>query len=343
MKMDSMVLSIIVPAYNVKKYILDLLDSIYNCGADEDKFELLIIDDGATDETIEVIKKSKYANYSNLRICMKENGGHGSCINYGVKILKGKYFRVIDGDDWINGDNFIQYLKTLEASNADLIIDSYSKFFVDTEKTETYSDIYNIAKLKSGSVDNLLPLLHDRYLLMPMITIKTEEYRSINKLIDEKISYDDAEFNAICIAAANTYELCNFNIYQYRIGREGQSVDISVAVKKMDDRMQVVYYVMDIISNISISKADYLERYISKTATYCIMLSIRAGKKSNKTYHDLMSFDNDIKKTNNNVYKYMENIVLNGKKMHLFRKYKRVFYYALYLNEKIKNITDRIG
>ena len=323
--MEKIVLSVIVPSYNVEMYIMDLLNSVYADGKEEKRLEMIFVDDGATDNTVSVIRSSKYANYEGIIILKKENGGHGSCINYALSYVHGKYVRIIDGDDWVNTSGFEKYLDYLEKADADLIVDSYSKFYVDSKQTELFDGLNKLVGNYSGKIDPLLRRItgSNHYILMPMITIKTEALKD-SKPIDEKIYYDDAEFNALCIVGSDTVELINMNVYQYRIGRIGQSTDPTISLKHTDDKVKVINYVLEIIkSEISTYKKSYLERYISKTAADCLVTCINAGKRNGVQYSYVCSIDKEILEKNKNVYALMEK---QGKKIVCFRKFKRLFY-----------------
>ena len=95
------VLTIVVPAYNVEKYLKNCLDSFVDVNI-LNSIEILVVDDGSTDKTADIAKnyEKKYPN--SFRLLSKENGGHGSTINYAIPRASGKYFKVVDGDDWVD-------------------------------------------------------------------------------------------------------------------------------------------------------------------------------------------------------------------------------------------------
>ncbi len=330
--MDNIILSVIIPAYNVENYIMDLLHSIYESGIEDNKIELLVVDDGATDHTIEIIKQSEYGMKENLKIIHKENGGHGSCINKGFRVAKGLYTRVIDGDDWVNTKTFRRYVEKLEKSEADMIVDSYSKYYVASNESEQLSEINQIMGNFYGSMEKVLEKLDKIFILMPMITIRTQCYIQLNRLIDEHIFYDDAEYNALCIAATESVEICNLNVYQYRIGRKGQSVDFSIAARRTADLEKIIHYVLNVIEDTGLCnntvKSKYLERYIAKTAVNCLTLCILHKKTCEKNYRDICEVDKKIAKKNKNVYQLMSNKKIYGKTILYFRRFKRLFYYV---------------
>ena len=107
------VLTVVVPAYNAETDIRDNLESFCIPGILE-KIEILVVDDGSTDRTGEIAEK--YAKWypDSFRVIHKENGGHGSGINYGISHASGFYFKVVDADDWVNKEAFAKLVRVLE-------------------------------------------------------------------------------------------------------------------------------------------------------------------------------------------------------------------------------------
>ncbi len=111
-------ISIIVPVYNVEKYLSRCIDSILAQTFRE--FELILVDDGSTDNSAEIC--DKYATKdSRIKVIHKENSGQSSARNSGLEIATGKYIGFVDSDDWISTD-CLEYLYTLiEKSKADAV------------------------------------------------------------------------------------------------------------------------------------------------------------------------------------------------------------------------------
>ncbi len=94
-------LTIVVPAYNVEKYIKNCLDSFIDLSVLR-SLEILIVDDGSTDSTASLAHTYEQKYPYSFKVLSKENGGHGSTINYAIPRATGKYFKVVDGDDWLD-------------------------------------------------------------------------------------------------------------------------------------------------------------------------------------------------------------------------------------------------
>lgn len=123
-----MKVSVIVPIYNVEDYLDKCIQSIVNQTLKE--IEIICINDGSSDNSLEIIKK--YAKkYENIIIIDKPNGGLSDARNHGIEKAKGEYIAFVDSDDWIELDMFeSMYAKAIE-NNADIVTSSYSEVYTD--------------------------------------------------------------------------------------------------------------------------------------------------------------------------------------------------------------------
>ena len=127
-------ISFIIPCYNSSSYMRHCIESILPGG---DDVEILIVNDGSNkDNTLEIAKEyeQKYPNI--CRTIDKENGGHGSTINKALEIATGKYFRPIDGDDWIKSENLSSFIKILNSTNSDAVISNFDEIYVISSEDE---------------------------------------------------------------------------------------------------------------------------------------------------------------------------------------------------------------
>jgi len=129
----SKLLTITIPTYNVENYLGRCLDSLTYDESILDDLDIIVVNDGSKDNSLKVAKEYE-KKYSCIRVIDKENGGHGSTINVGIKLAKGKYFRVIDSDDWVNIDEFKEYINTLKKLDQDIILTDFSREFIYNSK-----------------------------------------------------------------------------------------------------------------------------------------------------------------------------------------------------------------
>lgn len=95
-----MILSFIIPVYNAESYIERCVESVYHQGLNINDFEVLVVNDGSTDNTSVLLNRMK-VSYSNLSVINKSNGGQGSARNLGVEVASGDYIMFIDADDYL--------------------------------------------------------------------------------------------------------------------------------------------------------------------------------------------------------------------------------------------------
>ena len=122
---SKVLISIIVPIYNVEKYLRQCLDSIMN--QTYRNFECLLIDDGSTDNSADICRE--YASKdSRFRYFEKENGGVSSARNLGIERSGGAYITFIDSDDWVDSDYLEVLYNALIDENADISVSTYKRF-----------------------------------------------------------------------------------------------------------------------------------------------------------------------------------------------------------------------
>ena len=120
----SKILTVTIPSYNTEKYIDECLPYLIDERIISD-IEILIVSDGSIDNTVSVAQKWADKYPDSIRVIDKENGGHGSTINRGILEATGKYFKVVDGDDWVVTENFVKLIEFLKGVDVDLINNPY--------------------------------------------------------------------------------------------------------------------------------------------------------------------------------------------------------------------------
>ena len=124
------ILTISVAAYNSEGWLTRCLDSFV---IDEvmDKLEVIIVNDGSTDGTHDIASEycSRYPDV--FRLIDKKNSGHGSTINTSLKAATGKYYKLVDSDDWVEKAGLIKLVHALEKTDADLVLNPFYEVETD--------------------------------------------------------------------------------------------------------------------------------------------------------------------------------------------------------------------
>ena len=243
------VLTIVVPAYNVEAYLDKCVRSLLN-HRNVQKTEIIVVNDGSKDRTSEIAKHYEKVSNGIVRVINKENGGHGSTINSGLAAARGRYFRLIDGDDWVDGENLAKLVDRLEHENVDVVLTKGSYEYVEQAELVNIID-YDM--LIEGTVYYFDDLLYPCYGFNgygPLLTTgnyRTEILKKAQFKISEKKPYVDMEFNSFSLRHVETLKYYDLDIYRYLIGREGQTVSRDFWKKKYRDHEYVILNILDTI------------------------------------------------------------------------------------------------
>ncbi len=121
--------SVIIPVYNVEKYLDKCINSLIKQSCFE-KLEIILVNDGSTDNSQNICEKYSL-KYNNINLISKENGGVSSARNVGITMATGKYIAFVDADDYVASDFFENMVDTIETYNAELVVYDYYVVYED--------------------------------------------------------------------------------------------------------------------------------------------------------------------------------------------------------------------
>ena len=224
------ILTIIVPSYNVEKYLWNGVISLINQPY-SNKIEILIVNDGSRDHTKDIADKLSKLTTKNgksiIKVINKENGGHGSTINVGIEEAKGKYIKIMDADDTVDSIEFSKLIQILESEDSDIVLNNYIEDY-SMDNVLNFKKIYNF--MVPGIKYNFEDLCYDGYgfdewgPILSCSTYKTELLRKTNFKLSEKTFYVDMELNEFVSLFCQTVTYYPLNVYRYLLGRNNQSV-----------------------------------------------------------------------------------------------------------------------
>lgn len=222
------VLTIVIPTYNMEKYIGRCLNSLVLPLNSLEKLEVLVINDGSKDRSSEIAHSYEKENPQTFRVINKENGNYGSCINRGLKEAKGKYIKILDADDYYDTDNLSEFIKLLEIIDVDGIVSDMQR--VDLAGHYHKKDSFDFAQNQISTLEEIVE--HPfRRIRMHSITYKTDNIRRIGYHQTEGISYTDMEWIFLPMTTCNTIYYFPKTIYYYVEDRVGQTMDPKVYKK----------------------------------------------------------------------------------------------------------------
>ncbi len=243
------ILSVAVASYNVEKY----LDKCLTSFSDErfnDLLQVIIVNDGSTDSTSKIAQKYVDQYPKIFQLINKENGGHGSAVNTGIENARGKYFRIVDGDDWVNTENMYSLICYLKGCGADLVVDEKREVNMETGNTEFFelpSSVQFNHKYSFEDVCNIQEI--SPYIMIHTLSIKTEILKENRIRLLEGIFYVDIEFIIKSTVHAKTAEFLDLEIYQYLVGNINQSVNFRNYVKRYSHHDRVTRELVEFASD----------------------------------------------------------------------------------------------
>ena len=247
--MKNKLLTFAVPTYNMEKYLACCLDSIV-CD-NMDYLEVLVVNDGSKDRSSEIGHQyeTKYPNV--IRVIDKENGNYGSCVNCALAEAQGKYFRMLDADDWCDTDALNQWIENLKTCDADMVLTISEDRGEKGELIRRLEAPDSVVANKVYAIDQFdgVELEYNSLYCSHIVTYKTKILQSMNLQLQVGISYTDNEYVFYPLDKVESVVYYALPIYQYFVGREGQTTDPKVMNNSLIPLMQVFdglwqYYIL---------------------------------------------------------------------------------------------------
>lgn len=225
--MEKIKISIIIPTYNVEKYLRECLDSILAQTFQD--FEIICVDDGSTDRTLDILQEYKRKD-DRFVILQQRHAGAGAARNHGLKLAEGKYIQFLDSDDYFEPTLLEELYTRAEKFGSDLTVCSSRKIDDEGNITETGSPNFpiNIDKVPMEQVFNRQDFKDEIFcLLIPVVWNKLirKSFLDENHLEFPKLTiYEDIAFMHSVVAYADKIVVFNKELINYRFNRPGSLV-----------------------------------------------------------------------------------------------------------------------
>lgn len=259
----SKILSVSIASYNVEKFLSKALDSCL-IGDAMDKLEVIIVNDGSKDRTAEIAGEYVNKYPGTFKLINKQNGGYGSTVNAGIKAATGKYFRLLDGDDWFDSEQLIKFIDLLEKSEEDMIVAHFKRVFEEDGHSEERDESKGIP-FESGKFEDIVT---NDWFTMHAVSYKTSILQNNDVILTEHCFYTDQEYDLLPLKWVETVRFTDLCVYCYRIGRGEQSVSPEGVEKHYLEQTKVLNRIFGIysssISNPVSNKDKYISNYIIK-------------------------------------------------------------------------------
>lgn len=211
-------LSISVAAYNMEKLIRQNLDSFINSKAAQD-IEVLVINDGSKDSTADIVREYQEKYPDTVKLIDQPNAGPGSTVNRGIENASGKYFRMVDADDWVDAHGFERLVETLKYTDADMVVCDYT--MVDNETNQTR--LCKVNGITPNTVVSFDSVCENIDLQMHNSVFKTSILKDNNIRVFNGF-YTDIQYLLFPAPYVNTLLYIDCNVYMYRVSLSGQSM-----------------------------------------------------------------------------------------------------------------------
>ena len=260
-------LTIAVPTYNIPDYIEKNIRSFQSIDNDyKNLFEVLIINDGSVDNTVQIVEELISKDLTlDIRLINKENGGHGSAVNRGIEEAQGKYFKVIDGDDWVKKDVFQNFLEKLKELSVDMIITDFTEI-------HTYNNTTVPIMGYDGVENQVITGIPTNRVSMHAVTFKTSILKDHSIKLTEKTFYVDIQYTLFPLPYVQDYLYLKMDLYQYLIGRPEQSMNVSSLIKNSMNHLTVTNSILNFYGTLQSDSS--IKHVVETTLDYLINMQV---------------------------------------------------------------------
>ena len=291
-------LSIIVPIYNVEQYVFKCIESLYNQGLSDDSFEVIIVNDGTTDASMEVV--SRFATqHRNIVIVCQENQGLSVARNNGLNQAMGDYVMFVDSDDFLIDNSLATLLPKAIESSPDMLIANYVKMTNDEIKQFTHINDNEFCEtiLMSGR-EAFLNFFNPNECYV-WRTIYRREFLKKNHLsFIPSLYFEDIPFTTECYLKVEKALLFPQPLYVYRIHQN--SIVNSINKDKLLDLNRIIEHLWKMLYTENLSNSDFNKMKDIIFTTFSIEMWFMSHKKGVFPYR--IEIIEDLKKKIPNLF-----------------------------------------
>ncbi|MEY8377995.1 glycosyltransferase [Lachnospiraceae bacterium 56-18] len=279
-------ISFAIPCFNSQNYMSRAIDSLLT---GKDEVEILIVNDGSRDQTSEIAHEYM-ENYPDIvRVIDKENGGHGDAVNAGLGAAQGKYFKVVDSDDWVDEEalkRILTLIRNLEedGEQIDMLVSNfvYEKAGASHKKCVHYRNA--LPQDEIFRWDDIGHFRLDQYILMHSVIYRTDLLKLIQMKLPKHTFYVDNIYVYYPLPHVRKIYYLDIDFYRYFIGRDDQSVNEKNMIARADQQIYVTKTMIDMyeLGEISSRKLRlYMVNYLAIMMTVSSIILIRSKTEEN--------------------------------------------------------------
>lgn len=280
------ILTVTIPCYNSQDYMKKCIESILPGGED---VEILIVDDGSSDKTAEIADRYAARYPTIVKAIHQENGGHGEAVNTGIRNAAGIYFKVVDSDDWVDSQILKEIVETLKEflkgpETVDMFISNfvYDKVGARRKKVMQYRSA--LPKEEVFCWPDMKNMRKGHYILMHSVIYRTNLLRECGLELPKHTFYVDNLFVFQPLPYVKKMYYLDKVFYHYFIGRDDQSVNEEVMIRRIDQQIKVNKIMIDTLAGKRLNEKrlrDYMTSYLDIIMTVSSIMLLRSGTGEN--------------------------------------------------------------
>ncbi|MDI9489173.1 MAG: glycosyltransferase, partial [Bacillota bacterium] len=230
-----------IPCYNSAEYMRHAIDTLLSGG---DDMEIIIVNDGSKDDTEKIGLEYQEKYPSIVRVISQENGGHGEAVNTGLANATGLYFKVVDSDDWVSEKALSEILAKLkeliaDGNSPDLFLANYVYEKVGAKRKKVIHYNRALPKNQIFTWDDIMHFKQSQNILMHSAIYRTKLIKDCGLKLPKHTFYVDNIFVYQPLPYVKTMYYMDVNLYRYFIGRDDQSVNEKIMIKRIDQQLRV--------------------------------------------------------------------------------------------------------
>lgn len=289
-----MQLSVIIPVYNVEKYIQKCIQSVLENDLNQDNFEIIIVDDQSPDKSIEIAQKIAQ-KHKNIKIISQKNKGLGGARNTGISNSLGKYLLFLDSDDWYLPNTLSEILDL--AIRKDLDILEFSAQGISTDG----KIMYHIETETSAILDGIKYYNKVRYMNSACNKLYKNEFLVSNNLFFlERIFIEDFEFNTRAFSKANRVCGISFLVAQFLQSEDSitRNNDDTKKTKMINDLVFVLQETKKTYNNFPKSKNSEVELFFEERMSFLVANIFYQMFKNKTKFSEFQKMKTQLKQQN---------------------------------------------
>ena len=232
---ETPLISVIITAYNVEKYIRQCIESLL--AQTFASIEFILVDDGSTDRSGEIC--DQYAQqYERIQVIHRPNGGPSAARNAGLAIARGKYIGYVDGDDWIEPEMYQKMYDACEQNGAQMAICSYRQWGEGAEKMNPTGNVLVLSKMEAME----LYIMGDKqYHIYNSVWSKLFLRSLIDNLrFQEGHKSEDIMYTTCTLGKVETCVFVDELLYNYRIDRTDSIMNSKLEERRFEDEIPFI-------------------------------------------------------------------------------------------------------